>query len=143
MKKSLYTETEARLPFRVLCVDDNRDCADSTVLLLEVMGFEARACYDGATALLLNGSFRPGICFIDLNMTGMDGDELAAKLREQNWRPLLLVAMTALGNQESRSRTKAAGFHMHLVKPVNPEILLGVVDALFGKVMSKGEYSPK
>jgi two-component system, OmpR family, response regulator len=119
-------------PFRVLCVDDNRDCADSAVLLLNTMGFEARACYDGFAALQLNGSFRPAICFVDLNMPGMDGDEVAAKLREGiGWRPLLLIAMTAMSDQTSRDRTKAAGFDMHLVKPVDPQQLVGVVDKLF------------
>src|SRR5262249_17453888 len=69
-------------PFRALCVDDNRDCADSFALLLRAMGFEARACYDGRAALQLNDSFRPAIGFLDLNMAGMDGDELARRLRE-------------------------------------------------------------
>ena len=68
-------------PFRVLCVDDNRDCADSAALLLRAMGFEARACYDGPSALALNDGFRPGVCFVDLNMPGMDGDEVAVEAR--------------------------------------------------------------
>ena len=94
-------------PFRVLCVDDNRDSADSAVPLLKTMGFEARACYDGPTALHLNDSFRPAICFLDLNMPGMDGDEVALKLREgTGWRPLLLIAVTAMSDQTSRDRTR-------------------------------------
>src|SRR4051812_36969340 len=68
-------------PLRVLVVDDNRDCADSTVLLLRAAGFEARACYDGPAALQEVGPFRPGLCFLDLNMPGMDGDDLAVRLR--------------------------------------------------------------
>ena len=68
-------------PLRVLAVDDHRDCADSMVLLLTAAGFEARACYDGPAALREVGAFRPGLCFLDLNMPGMDGDELAVKLR--------------------------------------------------------------
>ncbi|HEY7425624.1 MAG TPA: response regulator [Gemmataceae bacterium] len=119
-------------PFRVLCVDDNRDCADSAALLLQVMGFESRACYDGESALALNDSFRPAICFIDLNMPRMDGDEVARRLRAaEGWRPLLLVAMTAMNDEKSRERISAAGFHLHLVKPVEAKGLLKVVDALF------------
>jgi CheY-like chemotaxis protein len=68
-------------PFRVLCVDDKQNCADSAALLLRTMGFEARACYDGLTALLLNDSFRPRVGFLDLNMPGMDGDGVAVRLR--------------------------------------------------------------
>jgi two-component system, OmpR family, response regulator len=119
-------------PFRVLCVDDNRDCADSAALLLQTMGFEARACYDGPTALFLNDSFRPAICFLDLNMPGMDGDELAVRLQERTaWRPLLLIAVTAMSNEDSCNRIARAGFDMHLVKPVDPGTLVEVVNLLF------------
>ena len=119
-------------PFRVLCVDDNRDCADSTALLLRVMGFDARSCYDGPTALALNESFRPGVCFLDLQMPGMDGDEVARRLLVQpGWRPLLLVAVTAMSCEASCARIAAAGFHLHLVKPVDPNKLLEVVNALY------------
>ena len=119
-------------PFRVLCVDDHRDCADSAALLLRTMGLEAQACYDGPSALLLNDSFRPGMCFLDLNMPGMDGDELAVRLRKRPvWRPLLLIAMTAMNNEASCARIKAAAFDMHLVKPVDPAKLVRVVDLFF------------
>ena len=119
-------------PFRVLCVDDNQDCADSAALLLQTMGFEARACYDGHTTLLLNDSLRPAICFLDLNMPGMDGDELAVRLRgHTGWRPLLLIAVTAMSNEASCARIAGAGFDMHLVKPVDPGKLMEVVNLLF------------
>jgi two-component system, OmpR family, response regulator len=119
-------------PFRVLCVDDNRDSADSAALLLRTMGFETRACYDGPSALLLNDSFRPGVCFLDLNMPGMDGDEVAVRIRQgSGWRPLLLIALTAMSNEAGCARITAAGFDMHLVKPVDPGKLVEVVDLLF------------
>jgi CheY-like chemotaxis protein len=119
-------------PFRVLCVDDHHDCADSSAMLLGLLGFEARACYDGRSALLANETFRPALCFLDLNMPGMAGDELARRLRSSpGWRPLLLVAVTAMSDEDSRARTAAAGFDLHLVKPVGPRDLLGVVDLLF------------
>ena len=129
-------------PFRVLCVDDNRDCADSAALLLQAMGFEARACYDGPSALILNDGFRPGVCFVDLNMPGMDGDEVALRLRASPaWRPLLLVAVTAMSNEESRARIEAA-FDLHLVKPVDPGRLLEVVDLLFRAAQSAATPAP-
>src|SRR4051794_19000733 len=83
-------------PFRVLYVDDNRDLADSTVWLLQIRGFLALACYDGQTALKVANEFRPSLCMVDLHMPGMDGDELAIRLRAQLPQPLLLVAVTAM-----------------------------------------------
>jgi two-component system, OmpR family, response regulator len=116
---------------RALCVDDNKDCADSAAMLLRVMGFEAKACYDGGTALALNETFRPGVCFLDLNMPGMEGDEVCRRmLSSGGWRPFLIVAVTAMSNDESRARTKAAGFHLHLVKPVDSKSMMEVTDAL-------------
>jgi CheY-like chemotaxis protein len=115
-----------------LVVDDNPDCADSTALLLQSAGFEARACYDGPSALREVGPFRPGLCFLDLNMPGMDGDELAVRLRV--WarrRRLVLVALTAMSDPSHCERVEAAGFDLHLVKPVDPLNLVKVVDTLF------------
>jgi CheY-like chemotaxis protein len=116
----------------VLVVDDNRDCADSTALLLQTAGFDARACYDGRTALEAVGPFRPGLCFLDLNMPGMAGDELAARLRAwDRRRRLVLVALTAMSDADHCERIEAAGFDLHLVKPVDPFDLVRVVDTLF------------
>ena len=117
---------------RVLVVDDLTDVADSEAELLTLVGFEARACYDGPTALRVAGEFFPDVCLLDLHMPLMDGDELAVRLREQaGGRPLLLVAVTAMGGEAYRQRTEAAGFHLHLIKPVDPHDLLRVVDELW------------
>jgi CheY-like chemotaxis protein len=115
-------------PFRILCVDDRRDAADAEVLLLRAGGFEALACYDGPSALLAAEAFRPNVCLLDLNMPGMDGDEVAIRLLGRpGWHPLVLIAVTAMGDEASRARTEAAGFHLHLVKPVDPRKLLRMV----------------
>jgi len=122
----------AEPPLRVLVVDDNRDAADSTADLLRVVGFDARACYDGLAALELADGFLPNVCLIDLNMPGMDGDALAARLHERaGGRLLVLVAVTAMGDEVSRRRTREAGFSLHLVKPVDPHDLLAVVDRVW------------
>lgn len=126
------SDVSADPPFRVLCVDDNRDVADSTALLLKTVGFETWACYDGPSALRVAEEVRPSICFLDLHMPGMDGDVVAVRLRE--WaagRPLLLAALTAMSGSEYRERIAAAGFDLHLVKPVDPFNLVQVVDTLF------------
>jgi two-component system OmpR family response regulator len=124
---------------RVLYVDDNRDLTDSAVELLRIVGFNARACYDGPTALTLAAEFRPDVCLLDLNMPVMEGDELAERLREQaGGRPMVIVAVTAMGNDASRQRTEAAGFHLHLLKPVDPHDLLRIVDELWQVLHAAG-----
>jgi len=115
-----------------LCVDDNRDVADSEAELLCLVGFEARACYDGPSALVEAAAFLPGVCLIDLNMPEMDGDEVAVKLRHQaDGVPIVLVAVTAMNNEASCLRIKEAGFDLHLVKPLDPHNLLSLVDRLW------------
>lgn len=116
---------------RILCVDDNRDFADSLVMLLNLCDFDAQACYDGPSALQRAHECLPDLCFIDLNMPGMDGDELALRLREiAGERSLGLVALTAMGSGVAYDRTAAAGFTRHLVKPPDPEQLLLIASEL-------------
>jgi two-component system, OmpR family, response regulator len=118
-------------PLRVLCVDDNRDVADSEADLLHVHGFDARACYSGASALREAAEFRPCVCLIDLNMPGMDGDELAVRLREQEGGPPpVLMAVTARDDEQSQRRIRNAGLAPHLVKPVDPNELVAVIEGL-------------
>jgi CheY-like chemotaxis protein len=113
---------------RVLCVDDNRDAADTLRVLLELVGYEARVCYDGVTALAEADLYRPDACILDLSMPGMDGIEIGRRLRERDWgRTLPLVALTALGDEETRRRTAQAGFDLHLTKPVDPDRLANVL----------------
>lgn len=122
---------------RVLYVDDNRDVADSATELLRLVGFDTCVCYDGPTALAAAREFLPDVCVLDLNLPGMDGDELAVRLRNQAAeRTVLFVAVTAMGGDECRRRTGAAGFHLHLVKPVDPHDLLRVVDELWQLIAS-------
>jgi CheY-like chemotaxis protein len=113
---------------RVLCVDDNRDAADTLGVLLELVGFEARVCYDGASALVVADRFRPDAAILDLSMPGMDGIEVGRQLRARPWaRALPLVALTALGGEDARKRTAEAGFDLHLTKPVDPDRLATVL----------------
>lgn len=112
-------------PLRVLVVDDSEDAADALAALLGLLGFEVRACYDGATALALAEEFAPDVCLLDLVMPGMDGLQVAARLRHRaKARALFLVATTALGGLEDKARTALAGFHAHLVKPVDAPTLV-------------------
>jgi len=125
---------------RVLCVDDNRDAADTLGVLLELFGYQSRVCYDGFSALEVAEEFRPDAAILDLSMPGMEGDDLGRRLRATDWgRSLPLVALTALSGEEARERTAAAGFDLHLVKPVNPDRLANVLADI---VILRGESDP-
>jgi CheY-like chemotaxis protein len=112
------------LGHRLLVVDDNKDSADSFGMLLRLQGHEVRVAHDGPTALELVKGFRPEMVFLDLGMPGMDGYEVARRLRQQpGLENVWLTALTGWGQQEDRRRTAAAGFDQHLVKPVEPKAL--------------------
>ena len=118
-------------PLRVICVDDNHDIADSEADLLHAHGFDARACYSGASALREAAAFQPCVCLIDLNMPEMDGDELAVRLRvQEGGPPPVLVAVTARSDEESERRIREAGLDPHLVEPVDPNELVAVVKSM-------------
>jgi signal transduction histidine kinase len=104
---------------RVLIVDDNRDAADTTGLLLGTLGIEVRIAYDGAQALETIGEWTPSLVLLDLGMPGMDGHEVARRIRARfGRRTPVLAALTGWGQDQDRARTRAAGFDHHLVKPV-------------------------
>ncbi len=109
---------------RVLVVDDNRDGADTLAKLLEIVGCDVKVVYGGRQALEVADAFRPSIVFLDIGMPGMNGVEVARKLRETAWgRSTRVVAVTGWGQEEDRQRTHAAGFDEHLVKPVDVAVL--------------------
>jgi CheY-like chemotaxis protein len=109
---------------RILVVDDNVDAADSLAMLLRLQGHEVQVAHDGPTALQLTASSLPEMVFLDIGMPGMDGHEVARRLRRQHEREaLVLVALTGWGAPEDRRRTTEAGFDHHLVKPVEPKAL--------------------
>jgi len=114
---------------RFLVVDDNRDAADSLALLLEVYGADVQVAYDGISALAtLRSSPRPDVVLLDLGMPDMDGFEVASRIRKQpELVGIVLVALTGWGQPEDRRATRAAGFDLHLVKPVSPPELRDLI----------------
>jgi CheY-like chemotaxis protein len=107
-------------PLRVLVVDDNHDGADSLLLLLQAYGLEARAAYDGESGLRLAREFRPDVVLLDIGMPGLDGREVARRLRrDEAQRDALLVAVTGYGTEEDRRLSAEAGFDAHLTKPID------------------------
>jgi PAS domain S-box-containing protein len=124
--------TAAALPQRVLVVDDNADAADTLAMLLSVRGYDVRVARDGPAALGAARDFHPELVLLDIGLPGMDGYAVARALRaDQAYNPLRLVALTGYGREEDRRRSAEAGFDHHLVKPVAPEVLLGILAGAF------------
>ena len=119
--------------FRVLVVDDNVDSAESLALLLEESGHEVWTAHDGPTALQAVIDNRPDVVLLDIGLPGMDGNEVAKRIRQQpKLKNVVLVAMTGYGQESDRKRSQEAGFDHHLVKPVELaalEKLLAAPDA--------------
>lgn len=106
---------------RILVVEDNADSAISMVLMLELMGHEAKAANDGLAAMSLAEDFRPDVVLLDIGLPGVDGYELATMMREQPWgQRIFIIALTGWGHDEARRRAVAAGIDLHMVKPVEP-----------------------
>ncbi len=125
-------ETAGRL--RVLVVDDNADSAESMAMLLDLQGHETRSALDGPAALEAAEVFRPEVILLDIGLPGMDGYEVARRLRTQpHMDKTVLVAMTGYGHQRDHLQAKTAGFDHHLVKPVDPEALQRVLASLVGR----------
>ncbi len=109
---------------RTLVVDDNRDAADSLALLLEMAGGDVRTAYDGPSALEAACAHRPEVIVLDIGMPGMDGYEVARRLRRHAaTRGALLIALTGWGHEEDVRRAREAGFDHHLVKPAELDVL--------------------
>jgi CheY-like chemotaxis protein/two-component sensor histidine kinase len=127
-KPSAASATGAR---RVLVVDDNVDSAESMAVLLRLYGHDVRLAHDGEAALEVARAFRPDVMFLDLSLPKVDGYEVARRLRvEPAMSGMTLVAMTGYGQDEERRRTREAGFHSHLVKPVNFDMLQELLSSL-------------
>jgi len=106
----------------VLVVDDNVDAADALAIQLEMSGHQTRTEYSGAVALQVAHEFQPEVVFCDIGMAGMDGHEVAARLRaDRRHASTVLVALTGWGSEDDRRRTRSTGFDFHLVKPVSAE----------------------
>jgi PAS domain S-box-containing protein len=106
---------------RVLVVDDNRDAAESLGTLLRLHGHDVQIAHDGPGALAAAGEHQPEVVFLDIGMPGMNGYEVARRLRADFANGFLLVALTGWGQDADRARSREAGFDYHLVKPVDPE----------------------
>jgi CheY-like chemotaxis protein len=113
---------------RVLIVDDNIDAAEALAAFLEMSDCEVRVSADPHAALALVESFAPTAAVLDIGLPGIDGCELATRIRASAaGRDCRLVAVTGYGRPDDRERTRAAGFAVHLVKPIELDALLAAL----------------
>ncbi len=116
---------------RVLIVDDNTDAARTLGMLVETLGHnEVHVANSGSEALRIAEERRPDIVLLDLKMPGMDGYEVARRLRSASWgRDLMLVAVTGWTLEDHRRRSRDAGFDRHLTKPADVAALAAVLSS--------------
>ena len=112
------------LKSRILVVDDNEDSATSLAAMFDILGYEATVAFDGIAAVETTASFNPDVVLMDIGLPKMSGLEAARKIREQSWgKAIFLIAVTGWGDEKDRLQSAAAGFDMHLVKPIDPAVL--------------------
>jgi PAS domain S-box-containing protein len=127
--------TRAGAARRILVVDDNVDAATMLELLLRSLGHETRVVYDGASALKAATEFHPDVVLLDIGMPGLDGYEVARRLRAMKDRPRRIIAVTGWGQPADRQRSQEAGFDKHLVKPVEANELVRILDERNGATL--------
>jgi CheY-like chemotaxis protein len=124
---------------RVLLVEDNADAAEAMVLLLEEFGHDVRVVHDGHQALGAAEAFDPEVVVLDIGLPGLDGYELARRMRTMpRLAAATLIAVSGYGQEKDRQRSAAAGFDAHLVKPVDPRAFMAVLHAA-----ASGKGSPR
>jgi PAS domain S-box-containing protein len=109
---------------RVLVVDDNRDAAESLSMLLKLLGADVHVAYNGPDALEALAKYKPAVVLLDIGMPGMDGHEVARRIRQQSeFQDVTLIALTGWGQEADRQRSQSAGFDYHLIKPADVDAL--------------------
>jgi signal transduction histidine kinase/DNA-binding response OmpR family regulator len=109
---------------RILVVDDNMDAAESIAVFLRLEGHDVRTVSDGPQAVAIAQVFAPQVAVVDIGLPGMNGYEVARRLRlKGSEAPSLLIALTGYGQKEDRLRSDEAGFDHHFVKPADPRLI--------------------
>ena len=126
---------------RVLVVDPCSDTAASTAWLLRLWGHTVQVAHDGPAALEAARTYRPDVVLMELALPGLDGCAVAQRLRQPDHSPpALLVAVTGYGGEPYLRRCRAAGFDYHLLKPVDPQHLRGLLRT--GQDPARGGQTP-
>lgn len=116
---------------RVLVIEDQEDNREALVMLIEHLGHTVRAAPDGPTGLREALALRPDVALVDIGLPGLDGYEVARKVRAALGETVRLVALTGYGQADDRERALAAGFDVHLTKPADVETVARVVAAAY------------
>jgi CheY-like chemotaxis protein len=112
----------------VLVVDDNADAAETIAVFLRLEGHEVKSVADGQEALASSQVFAPQVVILDIGLPGMDGYQLARRLREQSLAcDALFIALTGYGQKDDVAQARSAGFHRHFVKPTDPRAIQGAI----------------
>jgi CheY-like chemotaxis protein/anti-sigma regulatory factor (Ser/Thr protein kinase) len=115
-------------PRRVLLIEDDSDAREMLRLMLELAGHAVYAAADGATGLELLEAEHPDVAIIDIGLPGLNGYQVAQRIREcPHGRAVMLVALTGYGRLSDYQRSTEAGFDYHLVKPVDLDMLSGLL----------------
>jgi two-component system, OmpR family, response regulator len=126
-------------PLSVLIVDDSRDTAETTAELLTMSGCRVRIAISGDEGLRTAKREFPDVVLLDLRMPKTDGYEVAKQLlANDKGKPPILVAVTGCSTEADREQTTKAGFHLHLVKPVDPALLIGLIRRIQRTLTSSG-----
>jgi two-component system, sensor histidine kinase len=114
----------------ILIIEDNADARDALRVLLELEGHAVEAAGEGQQALDLARAKDPDIALVDIGLPGIDGYEIARRVRARDPRRPILIALTGYGQPEDRQRATEAGFDDVLVKPVDPTALATLLATL-------------
>jgi PAS domain S-box-containing protein len=117
-------------PSVILLIEDNDDARQSLRALLEHEGHRVDETADGASGLDRDETMRPDIVLIDIGLPGLDGYEVARRIRARRGRAPILVAITGYGQLDDQRRSREAGFDAHLTKPVPPDQLTSLLGSL-------------
>ena len=116
---------------RLLIVDDLKDSADSLAMVLGLEGHEVHTAYNGEEAVAAAVKYEPEVILLDIGMPRVNGYDTCRLIRQKlAGRRVFLIALTGWGQDEDRRRSVEAGFNGHLVKPVAPHVLSGLLDSL-------------
>jgi len=115
------------LDCRVMVIDDNRDAAVITAMLVEELGGECRTAYDGESGLREMLDYQPDVVLLDIGMQGVDGYETCRRIRDDFGERVVVVALTGFGQAQDKEKAARAGFSAHLTKPANPAELAHIL----------------
>jgi two-component system CheB/CheR fusion protein len=116
---------------RILLVDDDDDVAESMGALLSIDGHTVNTANNGAAAIDILHTFDPDVVLLDLGLPGIDGYQVARRMRSQTFKQdLVIIALSGYGEKEHRRRSKEAGCDYHLVKPVQPHVLRDLLNKI-------------